>query len=287
MVPLLGLLFAAGFTPPPAPHSRCTSARGLMPRRELLLSTTLGAAALVRLPRPAAAQVDGIPLYAPSGSAPLPTVGFEKLLPALETRIDDMGARRLAAGRGDWSGVVALVTPEEVVAQGKLFGSLAAILGDDAYTVLSLKGKYLASLKKLTELKLVAGTPPSATVANDAMSRLDEMSGILTQVKTLVPEAVVAQVSRRAAPPPPLQRTPIDRPPTLPRPGAPLPGRREAARCGSSGSRAVVSKSACFASGSPPHDLKLALAETRPSALACARSPSLRCSSASSAWPTA
>ena len=214
MVPLLGL-FAAGFTPPPAPHSRSESTRGLMPRRELLLSTTLGAAALVRLPRPAAAQVDGIPLYAPSGSAPLPTVGFEKLLPALEKRIDDLGARRLAAGRGDWSGVVALVTPEEVAAQGTLFGSLAAILGDEAYTVLSLKGKYLASLKKLTELKLVAGTAPSATVANDAMSRLDELSGILTEVKTLVPESVVAQVGRRAAPPPPLQRTPIDRPPTL------------------------------------------------------------------------
>lgn len=169
-----------------------------MPRRELLLSTTLGGAALVWLPRPAAAQVDGIPLYAPSGSAPLPKVGFEKLLPALERRIEDVGERRLAAGRGDWSGVVALVSPEEVAAQGALLGSLAAILGDEAYTVLTFKGKYLASLKKLSEANLVAGTPPSAAVADDAMSRLDEMSGILTEVKNLIPESVVAQVSRHA-----------------------------------------------------------------------------------------
>ena len=142
-----------------------------MPRRELLLSTTLGGAALVWLPRPAAAQVDGIPLYAPSGSAPLPKVGFEKLLPALERRIEDVGERRLAAGRGDWSGVVALVSPEEVAAQGALLGSLAAILGDEAYTVLTFKGKYLASLKKLSESNLVAGTPPSAA---DRTSRVGQ-----------------------------------------------------------------------------------------------------------------
>ena len=217
MVLVLGLL-SVGFTPPPAEPrsgSRAACAPGLMPRRELL-STALGAASLVRLPRLAAAQVDGIPLYAPSGGyangGGMPTVGFEKLFPVLERRIEDMGARRAAAGRGDWSGVVALVSQEEVAVQAALFGSLAGILGDEAYTVLSLKGRYLSSLKKLGELKLVANAPPSAAVADEAMSRLDEMSGILTQVRSLVPEAVVAQVRRPAPSPPPRERTPIGPP---------------------------------------------------------------------------
>ena len=79
----------------------------------------------------AVARVDGIPFYAPSGSAPLPKEGFEVLLPALERLIEDVTAQRIAAADGgDWSGVVALRSEAALAAQSTLLGSLASVLGE-------------------------------------------------------------------------------------------------------------------------------------------------------------
>ena len=60
----------------------------------------------------------------------------------------------------------------QVVAQGKLIGGLAGILGDDAYTVLSLKNRYLASARKLRETLATRGAPPPP----EASSSLDDMA---------------------------------------------------------------------------------------------------------------
>ena len=185
LVMLLALgLAAAGFTPPSRPR---------LARRELL-SGAASCLVLSRLPSPAAARVDGIPLYAPSGSAPLPPQGFEVLYPALEQLIVDVTALRGTASGGEWSKVADIVSEPAVVAQGKLVGSLAGILGDDAYTVLSLKNRYLASARKLRETLATRPPPPEAS------SSLDDMVNILGLIKDLVPEKVVAQARRAPCP---------------------------------------------------------------------------------------
>lgn len=181
-----GLALLAGFTPPSHPR---------LARRELL-SGAASCLALSRLPSPASARVDGIPLYAPSGSAPLPPQGFETLYPALEQLVVDVTTLRDAASGGDWSKVADSVSEAAVVAQGKLLGGLAGILGDDAYTVLSLKNRYLASARKLRES--LATRPPTA----EASSSLDDMVRILGDVKGLVPVKVVAQACRAPCPRP-------------------------------------------------------------------------------------
>jgi len=177
-------LAAAGFTPPSRPR---------LARRELL-SGAASCLVLSRLPSPAAARVDGIPLYAPSGSAPLPPQGFEVLLPALEQLIVGMTALRDTASAGEWSKVADSVSEPAVVAQGKLIGGLAGILGDDAYTVLSLKNRYLASARKLRETLATRPPPPEAS------SNLDDMVTILGLIKDLVPAQVVTQARRAPCP---------------------------------------------------------------------------------------
>ena len=187
MLACLGLA-AAGFTPPSHPR---------LARRELL-SGAVSCFALSRLPSPAAARVDGIPLYAPSGSAPLPPQGFETLYPSLEQLIVQVTALRDAASGGDWSNVADSVSESAAAAQSKLLGGLAGILGDDAYTVLSLKNRYVASARKLREG--LATRPPSADAAAAASSSLDDMVRILGDVKSLVPVKVVAQARRNSLP---------------------------------------------------------------------------------------
>ena len=104
MLLALGLA-AAGFTPPSRPR---------LARRELL-SGAASCLVLSRLPSPAAARVDGIPLYAPSGSAPLPPQGFETLYPSLEQLIVQVTALRDAASGGDWANVADSVSEPAVV----------------------------------------------------------------------------------------------------------------------------------------------------------------------------
>ena len=138
--------------------------------------------------------MEGIPLYAPFGSAPLPSQGFEVLYPALEQLIAYLTALRGYASGGDWSKVADSVSEPAVVAQGKLIGSLASILGDDAYTVLSLKNRYLASARKLRETLATSPPPPEAS------SSLDDMVSVLGLIKDLVPEKVVTQARRAPCP---------------------------------------------------------------------------------------
>ena len=177
-------LAPAGFTPPSRPR---------VARRELL-SGAASCLVLSRFPSPAAARVEGIPLYAPFGSAPLPSQGFEVLYPALEQLIAYLTALRGYASGGDWSKVADSVSEPAVVAQGKLIGSLASILGDDAYTVLSLKNRYLASARKLRETLATSPPPPEAS------SSLDDMVSVLGLIKDLVPEKVVTQARRAPCP---------------------------------------------------------------------------------------
>jgi hypothetical protein len=175
-------LSTAGFTPTSRPR---------LARRELLSGAT-SCLVLSRFPSPAAARVEGIPLYAPFGSAPLPAQGFEVLYPALEQLLAYMTALRGYASGGEWSKVADAdgVSEPAVIAQGKLVGSLASILGDDAYTVLSLKNRYLASARKLREALATSPPPPETS------SSLDDMVSVLGLIKDLVPEKVVTQARR-------------------------------------------------------------------------------------------
>ena len=101
-------------------------------------------------------------------------------------------ALRDAASGGDVSKVAVAQSEAALAAQGKLLGALAGILGDDAYTVIGLKGRYLASAKTLFQL-------PAGPEAAEAASRsLGEMAKILTDVRALVPAEVVAQACHSA-----------------------------------------------------------------------------------------
>ena len=101
-------------------------------------------------------------------------------------------ALRDAATGGDVSKVAVAQSEAALAAQGKLLGGLAGILGDDAYTVVGLKGRYLASAKTLFQL-------PAGPEAAEAASRsLGEMAKILTDVRALVPAEVVAQACHSA-----------------------------------------------------------------------------------------
>ena len=93
---LVALVATSGFTTPSLPR---------LARRRDVLSGAASCLTLGSLPFRAAARVDGIPLYAPQGSAPLPTVGFEKLYPALERLIEQMVALRDAVSGGEWTKV--------------------------------------------------------------------------------------------------------------------------------------------------------------------------------------
>ena len=94
----------------------------------------LSVLSLPAVPRPANAVVDGIPLYAPNSGTALPDQGFETLLPKTEAILDSMTALRAAAEQGDWAAVSKMESAATLEAQLACLGSMASILGDEAYT---------------------------------------------------------------------------------------------------------------------------------------------------------
>ena len=206
-------------------------------RRAALALSLSSLAALGRPPAPAHALVDGLPFYAPGDNILLPKVGFEFWLPRAELMRDTtLPALRSAVGDADWAAASKLLTDDAITAQTKTFGAMASILGDDAYTAISLKASYGKSALKLQ--KLVAA-PEGATTAQ-ALEGVGDLELLVTALLALVPPTVVdqvrtveraqAQVDRGDAtplppptPPPPPPPPPPSPPPPSPPPPSPPP----------------------------------------------------------------
>ena len=65
--------------------------------------------------------------------------------------------------------------------------------------MLGIKGRYVATAKKLSAMGLGGDAPPRPEVADAAVRSLDEMAGMLDDVRKLIPEVVVKQVREREA----------------------------------------------------------------------------------------
>ena len=144
--------------------------------------------------RPARALVDGIPLYAPGDQFALPDVGFETMLPMLEVIRDvELAGMHDAIVRGDLDAAAAALAPARLDRQLDALGNTASILGDEAYTALSLKVKYASSAKRV-QTRLSSTTTSSET---DLLRNVDELEAILNEYINLIPPAVVKQVRAR------------------------------------------------------------------------------------------
>jgi len=161
-------------------------------RRSFAAAVT--AFAMAAIPRqPAAAIVEGIPLYAPGEKVMLPDAGFETYLPKLETLRDDvLPSLSKAVAELDWSVAAQLANADQNAQQMKLFGSTAALLGDDAYTALSIKARYSAASKRLQRAL-------AEQAQGDAQLLVKEMDASLNEFIGLIPKVVVDQVRAREA----------------------------------------------------------------------------------------
>lgn len=168
------------------------------------------------LRRPAHALVDGIPLCkslattrvigcgvtqrtiescalpdAPGDKINLPEVGFEVQLPLLEGYRDrTLPALRGALERADWEGAAKEIGVEAVTQQLKVLGDTASILGDEAYTALSVKSRYAATVKKV-QAAVVAGRQ------EEALREVGNLDATLREYIGLVPSSVVDLVRKR------------------------------------------------------------------------------------------
>jgi hypothetical protein len=149
---------------------------------------------LMEIQRPARALVDGIPLYAPGDQFALPDVGFETLLPRLESIRDvELTGTRGAIVRGDLSAAAISLDPKGALArQLEALGSTASILGDDAYTALSIKAKYASSAKRLLA-RLSATTSSEA----ELLQEVGQLEASFEEFLALIPPVVVKQVRAR------------------------------------------------------------------------------------------
>ena len=161
-------------------------------RRALLAISSL--AVFTKAP-PTVAKVDGIPLYAPGEEILLPKAGFEYWLPVLSALKEaQLPTLRAAVGKSDWQTAARFVTPEAIEVQLKTFGSMASILGDDAYTAIGIKQRYGKAIKQLQSV-VVADTP-SETTALEVVSSLEACA---SELYALVPTPVIEQVKAREA----------------------------------------------------------------------------------------
>ena len=156
------------------------------------VTAALTAFALTTVPRqPAAAQVEGIPLYAPGSSVLLPEAGFETYLPRLESLRDDiLPSLSKAVSESDWPAAAQLANADLLAQQLKTFGSTAALLGDDAYTALSVKARYGAAAKRLQRAL-------AEQSQGDAQLLVKEMDTSVNEFTGLIPKVVVDQVRAR------------------------------------------------------------------------------------------
>lgn len=145
------------------PHAISRRSAHLLAAWALSASISLGPA------RRASARVEGIPLYAPGDKIKLPEEGFEVQLPRLEALRDrTIPLLRAALEKSDWEAAATQVGPDAVTSQLRVLGDTASILGDEAYTALSLKAKYAASVRKL-QAALVSAKQDDALREVDAL----------------------------------------------------------------------------------------------------------------------
>ena len=164
---------------------------GAVTRRGLLAAAWTFAA--VGQQRPAVAQVDGIPFYAPGDQIALPEAGFEYFLPRLEAvSSQTLPKLRAAVESSDWAAArqtFGTTTSSEHLA---LLGGTASILGEEAYTGLGLKAEYAAAAKKL--LAILAAADPSQKEAQLVAGQLDD---VFRRYLALIPDVVVREVRAR------------------------------------------------------------------------------------------
>ena len=164
-----------------------------IPRRSahLLVAWALSASISLGPARRASARVEGIPLYAPGDKIKLPEEGFEVQLPRLEALRDrTIPLLRAALDKSDWEAAATQVGPDAVASQLRVLGDTASILGDEAYTALSLKAKYAASVRKL-QAALVSAKQ------DDALREVDALDATISDYIALVPAKVVELVRER------------------------------------------------------------------------------------------
>mmetsp|Transcript_45565 Transcript_45565/g.143340 ORF Transcript_45565/g.143340 Transcript_45565/m.143340 type:complete len:212 (-) Transcript_45565:157-792(-) len=148
----------------------------------------------------AAAKVDGLPLYAPKpgaiGGSAYPEEGFEALLPRVEGFAAGAAAALAAAKASDWDSLSAATSPAALAYQSAQLGKFASILGDDAYTALTLKREYLQGVSALSAAVASAASGGGEEAAR-AVKAAEVMSSSLDSMLALVPPKVVAQVRKR------------------------------------------------------------------------------------------
>ncbi|KAL1521618.1 hypothetical protein AB1Y20_021277 [Prymnesium parvum] len=149
----------------------------------------IGILSLQATPQPAAAMVEGIPLYAPSSGTAPPEEGFEALLPRTEKIRDGMPALLEAIEGRDWAAVQALESAAILEKQLASLGSIASILGDEAYTAVALKREFASSAKRL--IQTAAESPEQSS---DALAAGRRMERAVSEIVALVPQPVVDQV---------------------------------------------------------------------------------------------
>ena len=140
---------------------------------------------------PVSALVDGIPLYAPGDQIKLPEVGFEVQLPRLEYMRDRLlPSIRTAVGESDFEGAAKQIGIEQVKQQLQVLGDTASILGDEAYTAVSLKSKYALTVKKL-QVAVVS------MKQDDALREVTNLDAVVGDYIGLIPPKVVELVRSR------------------------------------------------------------------------------------------
>ena len=139
---------------------------------------------------PTSARVDGIPFYAPVSGAGLPDEGFESLLPRVEAIKSSIPMLREAAASGEWEQILTAQTPSIIDGQLRTLGSMASILGDEAYTALSLKSQYATAARRL----MAVASEPAERSTTRALATVDELDLCISKTLGLVPEVVVKQV---------------------------------------------------------------------------------------------
>jgi hypothetical protein len=160
-------------------------------RRSVLTVCTLSVLSCQRpLVQPARARVDGIPLYAPGDQVVLPPAGFETYLPQLEDIRDvQLPALRAAIEAAEWD--AARVGADAKAAQLVVLSKTASILGDEAYTAVSLKGRYS------TAAAAVQSGLSSKPAADQLLTGVAVMESTLREFIALIPDSVVEAVRAR------------------------------------------------------------------------------------------
>eukprot|EP00310_Coccolithus_braarudii_P023551 CAMPEP_0183341164 /NCGR_PEP_ID=MMETSP0164_2-20130417/7452_1 /TAXON_ID=221442 /ORGANISM="Coccolithus pelagicus ssp braarudi, Strain PLY182g" /LENGTH=246 /DNA_ID=CAMNT_0025511399 /DNA_START=13 /DNA_END=753 /DNA_ORIENTATION=+ len=169
-------------------------------RRYVGRLAALMAATPCMVPRRSRAVVDGIPLYAPmSGTlnggigSGFPDKGFETLLPQVEAIRDWLPALAEAIESGDWARVTAALSGTALANQAETLGSMAAILGDEAYTVLGFKGQYMAAAKRIAQTAAKGASGGDAGVET-ALGELKTLRLSISGIIDLVPPVIVEKV---------------------------------------------------------------------------------------------